>query len=94
MNSMFYNATAFNQDISTWNVLSIANMDSIFYKATAFNQDLCDWAVTTPFLSSIDNHFEGMFDFTTCPNSTSPTLASPGGTIDNPHPGPFCYDCT
>jgi len=34
---MFYGATAFNQDISTWNVSSVTDMNSMFRGATSFN---------------------------------------------------------
>ena len=45
MNFMFYNATAFDQDISGWNTAKVTNMDGMFYNATAFNQNLSGWCV-------------------------------------------------
>ena len=37
MNSMFQNATAFNQNIGGWNVSKVTNMSSMFQSASAFN---------------------------------------------------------
>ena len=45
MNSLFYGATAFNQNLSSWDVSSVTNMNSMFYGATAFNQDISSWIV-------------------------------------------------
>eukprot|EP00978_Attheya_sp_CCMP212_P016980 scaffold44917_cov89-Attheya_sp.AAC.2 len=99
MNGMFYQATAFNQDISAWNVSSVTKMNDMFYQATAFNQNLCDWAAKTPSLSGdvydYGHYYEfEMFVDTSCPNITTLMLASPGGTTDDPHPGPFCHTCS
>jgi len=45
MASMFTGATAFNQDISTWDVSKVEQMGSMFENATAFNQDLGAWDI-------------------------------------------------
>ncbi|MBE33036.1 hypothetical protein CL647_02785 [bacterium] len=42
---MFYGATAFNQDISNWNISNVTNMEYMFYNATSFNQDISSWNV-------------------------------------------------
>jgi len=46
MQSMFYTATNFNQNIGTWNVSSVTNMNSMFYNAINFNQDIGTWNVS------------------------------------------------
>ena len=43
MSGMFSN-TAFNQNISTWDVSNVTNMDGMFYKSS-FNQDIGSWDV-------------------------------------------------
>jgi hypothetical protein len=43
---MFYNAIAFNQNISNWVTLNVTNMSSMFQNATSFNQDLSGWCVS------------------------------------------------
>ncbi len=37
---MFFLAQPFNQDIGSWNVGNVENMDFMFYGAETFNQDL------------------------------------------------------
>ena len=43
---MFDGATAFNQNIGTWNVSNVTNMQETFNNATAFNQDIGGWNVS------------------------------------------------
>ncbi len=43
MNNMFYNASAFNQNISLWNTASVTNMSGMFGRASAFNQNIGLW---------------------------------------------------
>ena len=46
MSGLFYNALAFNQDLSRWDVSAVRNMESMFHGASAFNQDLSGWDVS------------------------------------------------
>jgi surface protein len=45
MQSLFYSAVNFNQNISNWNVSNVINMNSMFSGATNFNKDISSWNV-------------------------------------------------
>ena len=47
MNRMFAGATAFNGNLSGWDVSSVTDMSSMFYTAYAFNGDLSGWDVSS-----------------------------------------------
>jgi surface protein len=46
MSWMFYNAKAFNQDISKWDVSNVKDMSFMFYDAESFNEDISNWDVS------------------------------------------------
>ena len=43
---MFYDCSAFNQDISSWNVSKVTDMRDMFGNCFAFNQDISSWNVS------------------------------------------------
>ena len=53
---MFLYASAFNQDLSKWDVSAVTAMAYMFSDASAFNQDLSKWNV-----SAVDD-MQSMFD--------------------------------
>ena len=67
--SMFYGASAFNQDISGWNVGSVTDMNSMFYFAAAFNNGAVGnvggkpltWNVSN--VTDMTNMFNGVVSF-------------------------------
>ena len=57
MSNMFRSASAFNQDLSTWNVSNVTDMERMFAGASSFNQDISIWNVSnvTTMQSMFDN---------------------------------------
>jgi surface protein len=43
MSSMFRSASAFNREVSSWNVSKVTSASNMFFSAIAFNQPLANW---------------------------------------------------
>jgi surface protein len=61
MSSMFLSATAFNQNISSWNTSNVTNMLNLFQSATAFNQNISSW--NTSKVTTMQSMFSGASAF-------------------------------
>ena len=61
MQSMFRDATSFNQPISDWDVGGVTNMQSMFRGATSFNQPLGGWNVIN--VTNMQSMFRGATSF-------------------------------
>jgi len=86
MDSMFREATSFNQDLSSWNIGSVTDMWDMFDDATAFNQNLCAWGDKFPYGSADDIFLKSGCTFQDTPreDTKGPFCASDcGGSSNN-----------
>jgi surface protein len=47
MHGMFWGTNAFNQDIGSWDVGKVTNMQAMFHNTGAFNQDIGSWDISS-----------------------------------------------
>ena len=101
MGAIFWGASAFNGDLSSWNVSSVTDMYGMFLGAISFNDDLSSWDVS--FVTDMTSMFEGATSFgqDLCnwgdkfPYSSSSNIFLESGCTDRTQPsldqrGPFC----
>ena len=73
---MFYDARAFNSDLSNWDLSSLTKTVRMFNGALAFRQNLCAWGDTFPYSDAEDT-----FSNSGCTFQDTPQLGDEG---------PFC----
>jgi len=74
MDVMFAGATAFNIDISNWDVRSVITMERMFDGATAFDVNISDWASNGGGFSTSSINFTNIFRNATALNASRTAL--------------------
>ena len=84
MESMFDNASSFNQPLDNWDVSKVFIMANMFKDAERFSQSLCKWFYVS--YKTIPD-VEDMFLRSSCANKSDPNFGSNisfCGTTENP----------
>jgi hypothetical protein len=90
---MFFGASSFNQDLSSWVPAAAVTMDEMFASSNgvqfdiAFDRNLCSWVrnFRVPTTVSVNR----MFDGSSCPVQADPNPALQG----NGNVSPWCVSC-
>jgi surface protein len=85
MNSMFYSATSFTSDLSSWSIESVIDMGSMFERASSFSSSLYAWGnrFTSVGANAGTVKVDRMFVDSACQIDLSPA---------NFEEGPWCSD--